>query len=61
METDNALSSVASPLTEGERIEVRGFEAFKELRFLRFCGQGLFEIESKSPYAKQQQQILAAV
>jgi hypothetical protein len=28
----------------------------KGARFLRFCGQGLSEIERKQPYAKQQQQ-----
>ncbi len=31
------------------------------LRFLRFCAQGLLEIERKSPYAIQQQQVRPAL
>ena len=32
----------------------RGLDPVTVLRFLRFCGQGLLEIERKSPYAIQQ-------
>ena len=32
-------------------------EALETMRFLRFCGQGLSEIERKQPYAIQQQQV----
>jgi transposase len=31
------------------------------VRFLRFCGQGLLEIERESPYAIQQQQVRPAL
>ena len=63
-DNENALSAHGSPRPRKGEGECGGIPLLSDMgfvRFLRFCGQGLSEIERKSPYAKQQQQILPAV